>query len=1342
MCCKGQEDSGFLSAGDQGGKSSAHRISTNEQTYIVSAMSPSEKSIHCSFLVDGIDTRFMADTGAEITLLPESHPSVERLRSCCLPTQIQPVTVDGKPIPLLGTLTLEVSVHGTNVPHTFFITQGTQIQPILGLDFMRKLGEIKIDFRQGGHITFGEVREDHSVDEAEGHHVKAVCRIAVQLAQDVNLPPRHEKVVMGKLVTEGSETFSQLDSETLLVEPVHKEDGNVVWGRALVTARQGQVPIRVCNPSFAEVVLPAGKSVGSAEFLPENPLVAVVSEDIMMADTGNEGSSDVLLRLQELAEVTPEEKRHLSEFLATYKKAFSLKGELGHYDGRLFKIDTGNAHPVRCMPRPVPHHKKVEIDRQIDDMLSRGLIEPTDSEWASPVLMVKKNDGSLRFCIDYRRLNDITKHDAFPLPNINDCLASLGKGCGYFSSLDLASGYWQMGMDKESQEKAAFTTHRGLFKPLVQPFGPKGGVAHFSRVMDSLLGSLQWKILLIYLDDILVFGKDFQEHLHRLGLVLQTLIKANLKLKPEKCNLFRKSVRFLGHVISDKGIQPDPDKLKSVREWPVPTGKDEVRSFLGFLSYYRRYVKNFALLAEPLIALTRKNAKFKWDADCEMAFVKLRHVLIDYPILAYPDFTQPFVLTTDASATGLGAVLSQGEGMQEKVIAFASRTLTKAERNYSATERECLGVIWATENFEYYLLGAPFVIYTDHDPLTYLRSVPQPHGRLARWILKLERFEYQLRHKAGKSISHADGLSRQAVQVTAISLPEMWSIDEFRDAQSKDRVLRRVKYFCKLQKQPSSSEDPSLREYCRKMDLLEDREGVLICRYEGKAERREQVVVPEVLIPRVLENFHDKAGHFGSEKTLQKVRQHFFWASMFKDVAAWCKTCRECQLRKHPPSAAKAPVQYMPVASEPGQLLCMDFVGPLPETPNGNKHMLVVTDAFSKYSEVIALPNQTAEVTANALIQECFSRQGVPSILHSDQGRNFESEVIQHLCQRLGIEKTRTSGYHPAGNGGVERYNKTLIERLSLMLERDDQTDWEDHIPQALFDYHNAVHCSTGMTPAQLHFGRALRSPFDTLALTPVGVKGKSAREYFTTLQKRIVKQQGQARQKLMQSMEERKLMHDKRLHYNPYVKGDLVMCRNFTCAKGLKPKLIKERWTGPWKVIQVRGPVNYRITRKAGGKTHRVLVHHDRLKLFHERPKHLEPVKGSDIANHTQTSKSDSRDQSATSREPEELDMESLLGDDGASSDNEDPFEDAVEDIDPAPLPGGDLLEPNGVVVEEADLDQDNLGGLDEVDIEVGPGQQGDAEPPILDQYPTTRSGREVKPPKRLVAEPNFGLS
>ena len=1273
-------------------------------------------------MVDGTETRFMADTGAEITLLPETHPSVQRRHSCCIATKIQPVTVDGKPIPLLGSLVLSVEVNGAQVSHMFFITKGSQIQPILGLDFMRKVKKVEIDFSQGGEIKFGEIRSDHCVEEEDLHSVKAVRRIGVQLIQDVKMPPRHEGIVMGKLVTDDSEGFKKLEAQTLLVEPTNAEGEKVIWGRTLVTAREGRVPIRVCNPSSVEVMLAAGKSIGCAECLPEDPLVAVVSEDVMTGVSETHGGEDVLIRLLEQAEVTSEEKKQASEFLLHHKKAFSLHGELGHYDGKLFKIDTGDAAPIRCMPRPVPHHKKVEIDRQIDDMLAKGLIQPTDSEWASPVLMVKKKDGSLRFCIDYRRLNDVTKHDAFPLPNINDCLASLGKGCRYFSSLDLASGYWQMGMDKESQEKAAFTTHRGLFKPLVQPFGPKGGVAHFSRVMDSLLGSLQWKMLLIYLDDILVFGKDFQEHLDRLGLVLQTLIKANLKLKPEKCNLFRRSVKFLGHVISEDGIQPDSDKLKSVRTWPVPKAKEEVQSFLGFVSYYRRYVQNFASLAEPLIALTRKHAKFRWDADCEEAFRKLIDVLIDYPILAYPDFTQPFVLTTDASATGLGAVLSQGQGRHESVIAFASRTLTKAERNYSATERECLGVIWATEYFEYYLLGAPFIIYTDHDPLTYLRSVSQPHGRLARWMLKLEQFEYQIRHKPGKSISHADGLSRQSVQVTAVSLPQEWSIEEFRDAQSKDKVLRRVKYFCALQKQPSITEEPIVKEYCRKMDHLEDREGVLMIKYCSKGERREQLVVPESLIPSVLEKLHDKAGHFGSEKTLLKVRQHFFWTSMFKDVAAWCRTCKECQLRKHPSIAARAPLQYMPVASEPGQLLCMDFVGPLPETPKGNKHMLVVTDAFTKYSEVIPLPNQTAEVTADALIQECFSRQGVPAILHSDQGKNFESEVIQHLCRRLGIEKTRTSGYHPAGNGGVERYNKTLVERLSLMLQREDQTDWERQIPQALFDYHNAVHSSTGMTPAQLHFGRPLRSPFESLALTPVGAKSSSARKYFTALQKRIVKQQGQAQHKLMQSMADRKRMHDRKLHYSPFAKGDLVMCRNFTCGKGLKPKLLKERWTGPWKIIQVRGPVNYRITRKFGRKTQRVLVHHDRLKYFHERPPRLQThiVEKPDRA--------DTADSSEESDVVQEQNTTSLPGDSGESdvdsqlgSEDEDPFEDAVDNEDL--IPGGHVEPEEPVPLpDEPEHLPNNLA-------------QGNP-----DQSTRTRSGREVRPPRRLVAEADFG--
>ena len=1334
MCHQREEDLGFLSAGGQGGKPSAASGPTNNNNkYVVSVIKPGKNSIHCSLVVDKSDTDFMADTGAQISLLPESHPSVRRRQSQCNDTDIRPVTVDGEPIPLLGTLDLEVECNGDCIIHTFFITTGTQIGPILGLDFMRRMEKVEISFDHGGEIIFGKLRDAPVTPTSPASTVRQIGQISVHLGQDVTIPARHEQIVVGKLVMEDSAQFHQLQNEILIVEPHHHGEGEkLIWGRSLVTAQDGMVPVRVCNPTTEEVVLPAGKSIGDAEFLPDEPLVALVSEEIMTADHGGgDGSEEVMDKLVRETEITTEERQELTNYIHQHNlmPAFSVQGGLGRYEEQLFNIDTGDAKPIRCMPRPVPHHKKAEIDKQIDNMLKRGLIAPTNSEWASPILMVKKKDGTLRFCIDYRKLNDVTKHDSFPLPNINDCLASLGGGCTSFSSMDLATGYWQTGMAEEAQEKAAFTTHRGLFKPLVLPFGPKGGVAHFSRVMDSLLGSMQWKMLLIYLDDILVFGKDFQEHLHRLGLVLKTLIKANLKLNPSKCFLFRKSVKFLGHVISSEGIQPDPTKLESLSRWPVPVSKEGVHSFLGFVSYYRRFVKNHALLAEPLIHLTRKNVKFRWDAACEGAFLKLRDELINYPILAYPDFTQPFVLTTDASGTGLGAVLSQGHGKQEKVVAFASRTLNKAERNYSATERECLGIVWATEHFEYYLLGAPFTICTDHDPLTYLRAVPQPHGRLARWMLKLEQFEYQIKYQAGKTIPHADALSRQTPQVSSIQLPAEWSLEEFQQAQSKDKVLRRVKYFWRLKRQPSPGEEPMVKEYCRKMDQIDETDGVLTIKYAGRAETKKQLLVPEEFIPGILQKFHDKSGHFGAEKTLQRIREHFFWLTLFKDASAWCRTCRECQQRKHPPKAARAPLQYMPVASEPGQVLCMDFVGPLPETQKGNKNMLVVTDAFSKFAEVIPLPDQTAVVTADALIQECFSRQGVPTILHSDQGKNFESAVVQHLCERLGIRKTRTSGYHPAGNGGVERYNKTLIERLSFLLEQQDQKDWEKHIPQALFDYHNAVHSSTGMTPAQMHFGRKLRSPFDALALTPVGAKKKDAKEYYTSLQRRISHQQGKVQQNLIKSMENRKQEHDKKLHYSPYLKGELVMCRNFACPKGLKPKLLKERWTGPWKVIQVRGPVNYRLTRRRGRKTQRIIVHHDRLKKYHERPLNLQRQPAEETANG-------------------EVDSGEIVGPDSASGNSDfatgnsdlaelaDQVDQESDDYDKG---GGTVgvaepvVEEPAVVLREADP---AVGEPAEVfgEAELG-GNVEPAPPPYL-----TRSGRIVRPRQTLIADPNFG--
>ena len=710
---------------------------------------------------------------------------------------------------------------------------------------------------------------------------------------------------------------------------------------------------------------------------------------------------------------------------------------------------------------------------------------------------------------------------------------------------------------------------------------------------------------------------------------------------------------------------------------------------------------------------------FKWDADCAEAFLKLREALVNPPVLAYPDFAEQFILTTDVSGVGVGAILSQVQKGQERVIAYASRTLNKAERNYSATERECLGVVWGTDHFHYFLLGAPFIVYTDHNPLSYLRGVAQPQGRLVRWMLKLEQYEYEIRYKPGKSIPHADALSRHPAYVAAVQLPTEWSPKEFREAQEKDPVLSKVRHYLRLGRQPPDKEDPAVKDYCRKKDQITDDKGLLLIKYTNGRDTWMQLLAPDILIPRILQMAHDESGHYAAEKTLPEVRKQYYWPTLCKDVGAWCRTCTECQERKSPSPHARAPLQYMPIAAEPGQMVAMDFVGPLVESTQGNLHMLVITDAFSKFAEVIATPNQTAEVTANALWFGYCGKHGVPAILHSDQGRNFESAVIQHLCEHLGIHKTRTSGYHPAGNGGVERYNKTLVERLSLLIEREDQKDWETCIPQALFDYNSTPHSSTGFTPFQLHIGRQPKSPFHMLSTPLQEVKNKPVKEYMSSYQKNIKVQKAIAQENLKHSMEQRKMYYDKKLQYKPYHKGDLVMCRNFTCKKGLKPKLMRERWTGPWKVDKVRGPVNYRITRKQAQKTLRLLVHHDRLKPFHQRPAQLQTqnIDAGEVGSDEMRVPQQSQEEVSNS------DQTVTMGDNS-------------------------LSEPNGGETEDY-LESDSDSDGEQVDVDgdsdiVGPVVQPELEAPQRVAHPgrvqTTASGRKVKPTQRLIADPNFG--
>ncbi len=356
-------------------------------------------------------------------------------------------------------------------------------------------------------------------------------------------------------------------------------------------------------------------------------------------------------------------------------------------------VDTGDHPPIKQRPYRVPAAVRETFEQQLAQMQKQGVIKRSSSAWASPILFVGKKEGTLRFCIDLRKVNAVTKKDSFPLPLIDEILDHLGNSL-YFTTLDMTSGYWQVKMAPASQEKTAFICPEGLFEFTVMPFGLCNGPASFQRLMQMVLSGLTWQKCLVYLDDIMVYSSSFDQHLKDLEAVFLWLTQHNLCLKIKKCHFARTSVPYLGHIVSSEGIAPDPDKIRAVQDFPVPTEEKHIRQFLGLCSYYRRFVKDFVGIANPLTELTKSTVPFVWTPRCQEAFGALKKRLLEAPILAYPDFKRTFVLYTDASGIGLGAVLTQkADDGKERAIAYISRHLKPAEKNYSTIEQEALAIV-------------------------------------------------------------------------------------------------------------------------------------------------------------------------------------------------------------------------------------------------------------------------------------------------------------------------------------------------------------------------------------------------------------------------------------------------------------------------------------------------------------------------------------------------------------------------------------------------------------------------------------------------------------------------
>ncbi len=510
-----------------------------------------------------------------------------------------------------------------------------------------------------------------------------------------------------------------------------------------------------CSIAFKGGVLRSGTHQWKLVSCPNKPSIQVVGEEVLPEHIETL-ATDAEMPINEA------QRGMIRSLLHRYANAFATPdGKLGSTNLVRHSIDTGDARPIKTPYRPPTFAKRTVIDENLDQMLANKIIEPSNSPWSSPVVLAKKKDGSNRFCVDLRRLNEITRKDAYPLPNIQDCLSSLA-GAKWFCTLDLASGYWQVDMNESDKEKTAFATHRGLFQFRKMAFGLTNAPATFMRLMEKVLEGLNWEQCLVYLDDIIVFGETFDQCLERLGNVVQRIQDAGLKLKPGKCHLFRTEVSFLGHVVTDAGIACDPEKIDKVREWPAPESTADVKSFLGLANYYKRFIQGFSDIAKPLTELTGKNKRFHWDNHCEQSFQALKEALTTAPILAYPssDPNDLFILDTDASNFGMGAVLSQVQDGTEYVIAYASKGLSRSQRNYCTTYRELLALVEFITHFKHFLLGRKFVVRSDHSSLRWLLNFKDAEGLVGRWLAKLANYDFDIEHRAGVNHGNADAMSR------------------------------------------------------------------------------------------------------------------------------------------------------------------------------------------------------------------------------------------------------------------------------------------------------------------------------------------------------------------------------------------------------------------------------------------------------------------------------------------------------------------------------------------------------------------------------------------------------
>ena len=883
-----------------------------------------------------------------------------------------------------------------------------------------------------------------------------------------------------------------------------------------------------------------------------------------------------------------------------------------------------------------------EMRSIIDKLLKSGLVRPSNSPYAAAALLTKKKDQTWRLVVDYKKLNAVTIIDRYPIPNIEMTVQTLGGGYSFFSKLDLRSGFWQLPIDEKDRHKTAFITPFGLFEWNVLPQGLRNAPPSFQRVMSNVLASCS-DFSLVYMDDIIVFSRGFKEHLQHVEQVLTALASHDLVLTPMKCEIAKQSIEYLGHLISSTRITPLPEKIKSILLLPEPTTLAKANKFIGSLSWYRKFIPGFASTAAPIHAVTNlskaNRSKFRWNEEQSKSFHDLKLLLTSSPLfLNFPDDSHPLLLSTDASTVGIGGILYQEINDEKKILYYHSELLSSSQKRYHPIELEALAIFKCMNRMKSLLLGRTIIIYTDNCPICHMMEKKVSNKRVEKISLLLQEFNIEkIIHVQGKFNCLPDYLSRNPISYDDELTEAEYGLGfQQHPTSSSIQLLGAVMTRSKAkalkidtnppppttQREEPTTDDKStdtcipdqspivsehfditqLKEYQMKDSKIEKiiqdlqskpnpsfeiKDEILykhVVNHHDKTEKQ-LIYVPSSVINSLISSYHDNpyvGGHFGIRRTLNKIRQKFWWPEMKRSVFNYVKSCLLCQA--HNISRRKRPGLLSPieVPDGPNQLLGMDYCGPFPTTPEENRYVLCLTDYFTKFVTAVPLPTCSAVVTAEAIFKEHICRYGVPKTIISDQGSSFKNQLMESLSKWLGFHHILCTTYHPQSNGLTERFNATFVIQLAKLTDRESN-NWDQFLHSIVFAYNTGQHSSTNFSPFELLYGRQANLPTDP---PPTEFIFPNSIDYLNQLVRSMQHYRDVVKDNINYQQRKSKSRYDHRRSNPQYDPGTTVLTRNF----GKRSKLDPSFSLNPKIVIKCDHPV-YWVEDSVTRKTSRIHV-------------------------------------------------------------------------------------------------------------------------------------------------------